>query len=274
MKEDDTAPSFEHFIAPVRPAIDRLLKLSPNGKVDLTAGRIGHRLRCNWKMAVESQVDNYHANTVHQSLLEAIPNAFDQEEDFYVRHLGAGHTELDFRPQYEKDGRLMQWAGAVKEERVQGYIDALSARHGADYAHQMLLEGPPHVVVFPNLFLSQMNIIVFDPISAEETAMYTTPVFFEGMDDINDRISAQCTGAMGPSGLIIADDAEIGDRNQIALHTTLPRWLDISRGLDRETSEGEDRQVSSWAGDETPMRGMWSAYRVLMLRREPAPRAV
>ncbi|WP_413123474.1 aromatic ring-hydroxylating oxygenase subunit alpha, partial [Burkholderia orbicola] len=31
LKEDDTAPSFEHFIAPVRPAIDRLLKLSPNG---------------------------------------------------------------------------------------------------------------------------------------------------------------------------------------------------------------------------------------------------
>ncbi|CAM2175277.1 hypothetical protein BO443_260001 [Burkholderia orbicola] len=274
MKEDDTAPSFEHFIAPVRPAIDRLLKLSPNGKVDLTAGRIGHRLRCNWKMAVESQVDNYHVNTVHQSLLEAIPDAFDPEEDVYVRHLGVGHTEVDFRPQYRKAGRTLQWAGAVKEERVRGYIDALSARHGEKAAHQALVEGPPHVMMFPNLFLSQMNIIVFDPISAEETAMYTTPVFFEGMDDINDRISVQCSGAMGPTGLIFADDAEIGDRNQIALHTTAPQWLDITRGLGREVDEGNNAQVSSHGGDETPMRGMWSAYRDLMLRREPAPRAV
>jgi len=274
LREDGTAPSFDDFIAPVRPSIDRLLRLSPNGKIDLTAGRIGHILHCNWKMAVESQVDNYHVNTVHQSLKEAIPNAFDPEEDLYVRHLGAGHTELDFRPQYAKDGRLMQWVGAVKEDRVRGYVDALNARHGAEYARQVLLEGPPHVVVFPNLFLSQMNIVVFDPISAEQTAMYTTPVFFEGMDDINDRISAQCSGAMGPAGLIIADDAEIGDRNRVALHTSFPEWLDISRGRDREKSEGEDAQVSSWGGDETPQRGMWSAYRDLMLRREPALRAV
>lgn len=104
--------------------------------------------------------------------------------------------------------------------------------------------------------------------------MYTTPVFFEGMHDINDRVSLQCTGAMGPAGLIIADDAEIGDRNQIALHTTAPDWLDISRGVDRETSDGEDAQVSSHGGDETPMRGMWSHYRDLMLRRDPVTRSV
>ncbi|CAM2175497.1 hypothetical protein [Burkholderia orbicola] len=33
--------------------------------------------------------------------------------------------------------------------------------------------------------------------------------------------------------------------------------------------------VPTWgfSGEETPMRGMWSAYRDLMLRREPVPRA-
>lgn len=274
LKDDDSAQSFEEFIAPVRASIDRLLMLSPNGKVDLTAGRIGHKLNCNWKMAVESQVDNYHVNTVHQSLKEAIPDAFDPEEDLTVKHLGAGHTELDFRPQYRKDGRSMQWAGSPRYERVKGYVDALRARHGQEVADMALLEGPPHTVVFPNLFLSQMNIVVFDPISAEETAMYITPVFFEGMDDINDRVSVQCTGAMGPAGLILADDAEIGDRSQVALHTAFPEWLDISRGQSREFPDGNEAMASNRGGDETPQRGFWKHYRDLMQRREPVPRAV
>ncbi|MHC1561199.1 aromatic ring-hydroxylating oxygenase subunit alpha [Actinomycetospora sp. C-140] len=266
LEEDESAPSFDEFIGPVRSSIDRLTRLSPDGEVTLTGGWIGHRLHCNWKMVVESNVDNYHVNFVHKSLSDAIPGSFDSAEDLTVRHLGMGHTEVDFRPQYRRDGREMVWSGAVRRERLGDYVPRLEQRHGEQEAHEVLVDGPPHVMVFPNLFLSQMNIMVIDPVSAEESAAYTTPVFLAGARELNRRTALQCSGAMGPAGLIIADDAEIGDRNQVALHTVEPSFLDISRGVERETAEGAV-QESKWGGDETTQRGIWRSYRDLMNRR-------
>jgi len=266
LEDDPTAPCFDEFIEPVRPSIDRLLSLSPQREVQLTGGWIGHRLHCNWKMVVESNVDNYHVNFVHKSLLDALPGSFDSAEDLTVRHLGMGHTEVDFRPQYRRDGRPLIWSGAVPYDKLGDYVPSMTERYGAQETDRILIDGPPHTMIFPNLFLSQMNIMIIDPVSAEESVAFTTPIFMAGADKLNRRTALQCSGAMGPAGLIIADDAEIGDRNQVALHTVKPEWLDITRGLERQSDDGVV-QESAWGGDETPQRGIWTAYRRAMTRR-------
>ncbi|MHC1563616.1 aromatic ring-hydroxylating oxygenase subunit alpha [Actinomycetospora sp. C-140] len=270
-EDDPTAPTFDDYVRPIRPAIDRLLSLSPDGRVSLSGGWVGHKLHCNWKMVVESNVDNYHINFVHRSLLEAVPGAFESEEDCSVVDLGMGHTEIDFRRQYRRIGKPLHWSGVTNPAKLGDYVPRMAEKYGAARSEQVLVDGPPHVMVFPNLFLSQMNVMVIDPVGAEESTAFTTPVFLSGAPELNRRTAQQCSAAMGPAGMIVADDAEIGERNQLALHTVAPAALDLSRGLEREVTVEQDGSTSSpHGGDETSLRAIWRTYRALMSRREAA----
>jgi hypothetical protein len=174
-----------------------------------------------------------------------------------------GHTELDLAMQYHKTGRPFLWAGGVNGSKLPNYVSRMNERYGPEEAEQVLITGPPHAMIFPNLFLSEMNIMTVDPRGPEETVTLTTPVFLAGADELNRRTALQNSGAMGPAGLFIADDGEIADRNQVALHTVKPSWLDLSRGVEREQQQGLG-EMSEYPSDETAQRGMWRHYRALM----------
>ena len=47
--------------------------------------------------------------------------------------------------------------------------------YGAETAHDALVVGPPHTLIFPNLFLAEMNIMIVEPLGSGETIAYTTP---------------------------------------------------------------------------------------------------
>ena len=66
---------------------------------------------------------------------------------------------------------------------------------------------------------------------------------------------------MGPASFLLADDAIISERQQVAAGGR-GGWMDLSRGLKRE----EDRGDSIWGNisDETTNRGFWSHYREVM----------
>ena len=53
-------------------AIDRLLNLSPDRRIDLRANWMKHRHHANWKMVMENNVDGYHALFTHDSVYDAI----------------------------------------------------------------------------------------------------------------------------------------------------------------------------------------------------------
>jgi len=61
----------------------------------------------------------------------------------------------------------------------------------------------------------------------------------------------------------LADDSEMYERNQIGVGQRSPEWLDIRRGIDRETTD-EHGHLIGGATDETGMRAFWSHYRELM----------
>lgn len=271
LEDSASTPSFDEFIAPAKPAIDRLCDLSPVGELQLTGGWLKHRMHCNWKMVAENQVDAYHAEFVHRSLgVVTRPGGANSDsglslETVPVRHLGMGHTELDFPARNRAIGRRFGWSGGVSDERVAHYVAAMRAAYGVEEADRAAIEGPPHTMLFPNVFLAEMNIMVIEPISPNETVTHTTPVLLAGGEELNHRTLLQFTGAMGPSGMIIADDVEISERNQLALHTAEPKWLDLSRGVenDRPFGAGQESPVGS---DETAHRGIWAHYRSLVLR--------
>jgi phenylpropionate dioxygenase-like ring-hydroxylating dioxygenase large terminal subunit len=256
----------EHLGELGKEAIDRLCDLSPEGEVEISAGWMKHRTLANWKMMTENEVDGYHPLFVHKSLFEAMPimmeEVFQDKGISKIRDYGNGHTEIDMRPEYRELGKKLAWFGA-KESSVQGYVKAMEERYGEERAHEMLVDGPPHVMIFPNLFLAELNILNVQPVSVNETIQYQTPVFLKGAPEMNKRILRNTEGAMGPAGALIADDSEMYERNQRGLEARSPEWLVLRRGQHRE--ERQDGQLVSHHTDETTQRAIWRHYKKQMV---------
>lgn len=259
--------------------IDRLCDLSPTGTIHLAPNWIGHQVHSNWKMWPESDNDGYHLNWVHASMVSSAPDTYYQEtvlggetgNQSLAVDWGDGHVELDFRPSYRRE---LAWLG-VTRERVASYCDALETARGAEAANRSLWDGPPHGLIFPNLFLGELNLAIIEPTSASTMVHWHTAVQLDGVDEaFNRRILRQSEAAMGPAAFIVPDDAATAERMQLAVHGVQPGWasvpeprgwIDMSRGLGRERTEADGRKAAL-ISDETTNRGFWRQYRTVMSR--------
>lgn len=64
---------------------------------------------------------------------------------------------------------------------------------------------------------------------------------------------------MGPAGFLIADDGEIGMRNQAGLAAELPEWLVLARGVSDDITD-ESGIINRDKSAETPQRGFYSRW--------------
>lgn len=248
--------------------IDMLNGLSPSGRIRLNAGWMKHRLQGNWKGILENQVDGYHPAFVHTSLLRAkreFVQARDRKDSSAsrVRDLGCGHSEVDFAADFRQRDVLLGWTGPVHPDKLPRYVTAMETAYGAQECRRRLVDGPPHAVIFPNLFLAEMNIMVIEPISATETVQYTTAVMLEEGYELNLRSLRRCEGALGPAGFLISDDAEISDMVQRGLGADEPEWVLLKRGLHTEERTPDGIRTGELK-DETSQRAFWRHYRHLM----------
>jgi phenylpropionate dioxygenase-like ring-hydroxylating dioxygenase large terminal subunit len=244
-------------------AIDRLLALSPTGTLDLRAGWMKHHQQCNWKMVMENNVDGYHALFTHQSVYDAVRPAkvshVPTKVEVYVRDLGNGHSEIDYAREYTRLDDEFVWFGRAPREKLPQYVAAMEEAHGPEKTHEAFVVGPPHTLIFPNLFLAEMNIMTVEPLAAGETIAYTTPALIPGQAEMNERMLRRTEGAMGPAGFLIADDGEIGLRNQFGLAARDPEWIQLSRGIETDI-EDETGIVNHDKSAETPQRGWWKHW--------------
>ena len=256
--------SFEDYLGHGKALIDRACNMSPNGKIDLKGGWIRQHFDANWKMLPENDTDGYHVNYVHQSFVRAIDSQYGDfvgAEDSIkgvIKNWGNGHTEIDFAPGYTK---TLDWLGSTPE-KVKSYVDSMRATYGEKKADQMLFDGPPHACIFPNLFLAEMNIVIFQPTGVNSAVQWSTPMFLDGAPELDFKLLRQSEGALGPASFLLADDASIAERAQRALGAGTP-WCDLSRGLNRETEDADGVKTSHMT-DETSNRGFWHHYRSLM----------
>jgi len=258
------AGSLESHLGAGAALIDRAVGVSPLSRIRLGAGWVKHRMACNWKMLPENATDGYHAAITHASFFEAFRTHYDSHMHSesarlsLARDWGGGHAELDFTGRYR---RPLEWLGTT-EERAARYVADMVAARGEPAARSVLTEGPPHATIFPNLFLGELNIVMFQPLSATECVQWHTPMLLEGVEEgLNMRIIRQSEGAMGPSGFLLADDGVISERAQAALQGR-SGWLDISRGLNRQATE--KGALTSHSTDEVNNRAFWKHYRTVM----------
>jgi fatty-acyl-CoA synthase len=258
-------PSLEEHLGAAADAIDRLCRLSPEGEVEVTAGWIKHRVKANWKMLLENETDGYHPQFVHASIFSvaqsSIGDLYGDKSTAVARDLGGGHTENDLRPEFRRIGEPLAWFGTTAE-KLPDYVQKMRTAYGQE-AEQILIDGSPHVMVFPNLFIAEIQLFVLQPLAVDQTVQHVTAVQLKGAPDINRRLLQQTIGSVGPAGLLLADDSEMYERNQRGAAALEPEWLVLKRGLHRERADEQGFTVGD-ATDEVPQRAIWRHYRELM----------
>jgi fatty-acyl-CoA synthase len=130
-------------------------------------------------------------------------------------------------------------------------------------AEPILIDGSPHVMIFPNLFLAEIQLFVIQPLAVDETVQHVTALQLKGAPDANERMLRQTVGSVGPAGFLLADDSEMYERNQVGVNARMPEWLVLQRGLHRERRDADGYLIGD-ATDEVPQRAIWRHYRTLM----------
>ncbi|KAA9162612.1 Rieske 2Fe-2S domain-containing protein [Amycolatopsis acidicola] len=252
-------PSLREHLGAATDVLDRLARLSPEGEVELTGGWLRHEVRANWKMLVENETDGYHPQFVHASIFEVgqshVAEVYSEKSAATARDLGRGHTEHDLRPQFRSLDVPLGWFG-TSEDRLPDYARAMRESYGDTGAREILVDGAPHVMIFPNLFIAEIQLFVLQPLAVDRTVQHVTPLRFKGAPDLNRRLLHQVSGSVGPAGFLLADDSEMYERNQRGVGAREPEWLVLRRGLHRERIDDEGHLAGA-ATDETPQRGIW-----------------
>jgi len=132
-------------------------------------------------------------------------------------------------------------------------------------AEKLLIDGAPHVMIFPNLFIAEIQMFAIQPLAHDLTVQHVTAVQLKGGEEMNRRLLQQTVGSVGPAGMLLADDTEMYERNQAGVAELRPEWLDVRRGLVRERQDENGFTIGS-ANDETGMRGFWAHYKDLMTK--------
>jgi phenylpropionate dioxygenase-like ring-hydroxylating dioxygenase large terminal subunit len=259
-------PTLAEHLGAAADVLDRLARLSPEGEVQVTAGWLQHRVQANWKLLVENETDGYHPQFVHASIFEVgrsgVGALYSEKSAATARDLGSGHTEHDLRPQFRALDVPLGWFGTT-EDKLPDYVRAMRALHGDSLARDILVDGSPHAMIFPNLFIAEVQMFVIQPLAVDQTVQHVTPLQFVGAPDLNQRLLHQVSGSAGPAGLLLADDSEMYERNQRGVQALAPEWLTLRRGLQRERIDDEGHLVGA-ATDETTQRGIWRHIRQLM----------
>jgi phenylpropionate dioxygenase-like ring-hydroxylating dioxygenase large terminal subunit len=262
----EEGPTLQEHLGGAVEAFDRLTRLSPEQEVEITAGWLRHKVKANWKMLMENETDGYHPQFVHASIFSVaksgIGDLYGDQSTAVCRDLGNGHTENDLRPEFRRIGQPLGWFGTTPE-KVPGYFAEMERSYGSERATEILIDGAPHVMIFPNLFIAEIQLFVLQPLAVDQTIQHVTAVQLKGSVDMNRRLLQQTIGSVGPAGFLLADDSEMYERNQRGVHVRSPEWLQLRRGTHRERSDDDGYTIAD-ATDELPQRAMWAHYRQLM----------
>ena len=261
----EDGPTLLEHLGAAKGELDRLARLSPEGEVELTAGWLKHKTQANWKLLAENETDGYHPQFVHGSIFSVtgspIGALYSDNSTAVTRALGNGHSENDLRPEFRKFAEPMRWFGTTPE-KVPDYVASMRSVHG-EAAEQIMIEGAPHVMIFPNLFIAEIQVFNIQPVSEKECVQYSTAVQLKGAPELNKRMVSQSIGSIGPAGMLLADDTEMYERNQSGVGMLKPDWVDIRRGEHREELDENGFTIGT-ATDETAMRAFWRNYKGIM----------
>lgn len=263
--DPDVEPLLER-LGPTAWYIDQWADRSPVGRISVTEGVHRYTYPGNWKFQLENGVDGYHGNYVHESFVKLLDRAGERSRRDVVRarnDLGT-HNYAKGLPNgdalLEREDAML---GTFDYASLEEYRRALTEAYGAQRVQDVLTQR--NILVFPNLYLFESHIRVMRPVSATSTIVDTIPTWIEGIaDEINTRRLREHERFFGPSSFGATDDIEIFVLNQTGVQAEAARWLDFSRGLEREQVNDRGEHVGH-ATDEAPQRAIYRQWHRRML---------
>jgi phenylpropionate dioxygenase-like ring-hydroxylating dioxygenase large terminal subunit len=259
-------PTLEEHLGGAAETIDRLCDTSPEGEVEITAGFLQHRVKANWKFVVENETDGYHPAFVHASIFSVAESGigalYGSKSTALTRDFGNGHTEIDLRPEFRRIGQPLGWFGTTADH-LPDYVEKMLQAYGEKKATEIMIDGTPHVMIFPNLFIAEIQIFVIQARAVDDTVQHVTALQFKGTPDLNRRLRQQTMGSVGSAGFLLADDAAMYERTHRGVLSGEHEWLFLARGEHRERDDENGYRVGH-ATDEVSSRGIWQHYRTLM----------
>jgi len=259
-------PTLEQHLGGAKEAIDNLCSNSPEGEVEVSSGFLQHKVFANWKFVMENETDGYHPGFVHASIFDVadsqIGSLYGDTSTAVTRYFGNGHSEVDLRPEFRKRDQPLSWFGTTAD-KLPEYVAKMNAAYGEEKARRIMIDGTPHIMIFPNLFIAEIQIFVIQPLAVNETVQHVTALQFKGAPDLNRRLRQQTMGSVGPAGFLLADDAEMYERSHRGVQEKKPEWVYLGRGSHRERTDERGFRIGH-ATDDLCSRGMWQHYRSLM----------
>jgi nitrite reductase/ring-hydroxylating ferredoxin subunit len=258
-------PSLDEHLGAAKGAIDALCLNSPTGEVEITAGFLKHKVRANWKFLVENETDGYHPSFVHASIFEVaqsgIGTLYSSDSTAVSRDFGGGHTENDLRPEFRKRGVPLGWFGTTAG-KLPDYVQAMESCLRPDEARRIMIDGTPHIMIWPNLFIAEIQIFVIQP--WRWTRRCSTSPRCSSRRARPEPPHAPADHGLGRPGRLPA-----GRRcRDVRAHTAgrdgqQPRMA-VPGPRPPPRAPGRAGLPIGDATDETPSRGIWRHYRAVM----------
>jgi benzoate/toluate 1,2-dioxygenase alpha subunit len=260
----DCEPLKDRLVA-VRRYIDMWCERSPSGGVTLPVGAHRYSYPGNWKLQMENGVDGYHGNYVHESFAQILDRSGERPaadinrtrnkvgSRNYAKGLPRGDGLLE-----REDGMLGTFDfGPYPDYRAQ-LVDAYGEERTADILTQR------NIFVFPNLYLFESHIRLIRPVEPRSTYVDVYPTTLADIaPELNQARLREHERFFGPASFGAPDDIEIFVCAQTGVGVRELAWMELSRGLHRETVN-ELGEAVGHSTDEAPQRAIYREWKRLM----------
>jgi phenylpropionate dioxygenase-like ring-hydroxylating dioxygenase large terminal subunit len=244
-------------------------EIGPGGVTVIENVRMTYR--GNWKQQNDNNTDGYHTPFLHKAtnLMNSrrhgpgkwLSHVSDQTE-MICQYLGNGHKMGDHRAEL-----VSSWRQSRPVPGREAFADQLVREHGPQTAEQYLEltgRGGINLVIYPNLLImGNGTFAVFEPLAVDRTNVrYFTTLINDAPEAIN-KLRVRLDEDFHSVGS--RDDSELMEQVQNTL-TTIPEmeWLDVSRGMCRQTVDPETGVVTSNKTDDTAIRGSYDHWKRVM----------
>lgn len=270
----DEGMGFDAFFGDSLSSLDNMIDRAPEGRMEVSGPPLRYMHQCNWKMLVENQTDTCHPMVAHESSAGTAVRMYEQHGDKDAPKPAAMQIIAPFMSPYEffEDFGIRTWPNGhghtgvktsihAEYDAVPGYLDAMTAAHGADRAKAILDDNRHNTVYFPNIMvkapLGQMR--VFIPLGADRTLVESWVFHPVGAPQVlTQRSHVYNRMINAPTSIVGHDDLEMYERAQEGLHVNGLEWVNVQRLYE----DGEDftETAVSNGTTERQMRNQFDAW--------------
>ena len=255
----------ECWLGEAREAFDTIIDRHPGGELAVMGSPQLLEFAGNWKLSWDNAADGLHATFAHHSyntLGEMVDTETVLARDpgstpMVSKALRNGHMVVDQRPGIPQG----PWA-TMRDVPFREPLESMLADAGATELLDLATGSMVNLSLFPNLIFVGNQLLVVEPVAVDRTRLQlwltSAPGAPPEIDLLRLRVDEDFVNFGTP------DDLDMFERIQRGLQVPEMEWIDMSRGLPDNGSDGDDGTIYGPITSEAPQRRYLAHYAKLM----------